>query len=576
MVEPTWKITEIREHVAVIDGQQSPNLIFMNARYLHSVLKKWVIGNIWILKNRIVYVGQQMPENMEKIEVIDLTGKTVVPGYIEPHVHPFQLYNPHSFANYAAQFGTTTFISDNMGLFLTLPNEKAFSILQLLKQLPFSYYWWTRFDSQTELEHEEEIFSNMAIMEWLERSDVLLGGELTGWVRLLQGDDQMLHWLQMAKLKGKKIEGHLPGASERTLTRMKLLGVDADHEAMTIEEVENRIMQGYDVTLRHSSIRPDLPQLLRDIVARKHDILDHIMMTTDGSTPAFYENGVVDQCIQIALDEGISPIDAYMMASYNVARYYNLTHLHGIIATGRFATLNILQDEFHPVPEGVISKGVWLKRDGQKVQDLPPMDWSTIPDLNLDFDVGEDDFQFSMPIGIEMVNDVITKPYKLAITTNKDKLSEEHDENYLVLIDRKGKWHVSTILKGFGTNIQGFASSYSLTGDIILIGKSIRDMKKAFQEMKAMNGGIVLIENDKVVASIPLAIGGVSYDGDVETLIAKEKVLKQALADRGYKYGDAIYTLLFLQSTHLPYLRITPSGIYDVMKKNLLLPSVMR
>ena len=101
-------------------------------------------------------------------------------------------------------------------------------------------------------------------------------------------------------------------------------------------------------------------------------------------------------------------------------------------------------------------------------------------------------------------------------------------------------------------------------------------MKKAFQEMKAMNGGIVLIENDKVVASIPLAIGGVSYDGDVETLIAKEKVLKQALAERGYKYGDAIYTLLFLQSTHLPYLRITPSGIYDVMKKTLLLPSVMR
>ena len=59
----------------------------------------------------------------------------------------------------------------------------------------------------------------------------------------------------------------------------------------------------------------------------------------------------------------VAPIDAYQMASYNVACYYNMSNLHGFIATGRFASLNILQDEWHPVPESVLSKGVWLKRD---------------------------------------------------------------------------------------------------------------------------------------------------------------------------------------------------------------------
>lgn len=75
-----------------------------------------------------------------------------------------------------------------------------------LKKLPFSFYWWTRFDSQTELEQEEEVFSNTSILEWLERSDVLLGGELTGWPKLLHGDDQMLYRMQMAKGLGKKLK----------------------------------------------------------------------------------------------------------------------------------------------------------------------------------------------------------------------------------------------------------------------------------------------------------------------------------------------------------------------------------
>lgn len=575
MPEINWKISDIRQQVAVLDGKVAPTIVLQNARYLHSILKKWMNGNIWILNDRIVYVGERMPAEQTGTEIIDIAGKTIVPGYIEPHVHPFQLYNPQSFAEFAAQTGTTTFLSDNMTFAALLDNKRAFTILDELRRLPFSFYWWARFDSQTETELEEQIYSTASVLEWLERDSVLLGGELTAWPKLLRGDDEMLHWIQVAKQKGKKIEGHFPGASERTLARMKLLGADGDHEAMTVEEVESRLLHGYAVTLRYSSIRPDLPHLLTDIVAKDLPVFDHLMMTTDGSTPSFYQDGIMDKCIAAALEAKIDPVDAYNMATYNIARYYNMTGLHGLIATGRYASLNILKDEYTPTPEAVLSKGVWLKRDHKQCYVMPTVDWSAFGKLALNFDLLDEDFQFSMPVGIEMVNDVITKPYTIQHIPQR-VLENSHDESYLVLVDRAGKWRINTLLKGFATHVQGFASSYSTTGDIILIGKSIEEMQFAFEKLKEMNGGIVLTENKEVVASIELALGGSFYDGDVATLIEKEVALKEALRARGYQHTDAIYTLLFLQSTHLPYIRITRKGLFDVLKNKVLLSAVMR
>ena len=571
-----WEHNEIKDQLHMIDGKKAPDLIIINAEYLHSIYKKWVTGNIWIAGDRIVYAGKEMPAMTEGAEIFDATGKKIVPGYIEPHVHPFQLYNPRTFADYASRLGTTTFISDNLILFMSLENETSFALLDELNKLPFSFYWWARFDSQTILQNEAELFNLESIKQWIERPEVLLGGELTGWPRLMAGEPDMLASVSAAKTGGKKIEGHLPGASERTLARMRLLGTDGDHEAMTVEEVEARLLHGYGVTLRYSSIRPDLPHLLKDIVDKELNVFDHLMMTTDGSTPSFHLDGVMDKCIRVALEAGVPPIDAYQMASYNVARYYDMTDLHGFIATGRYATLNFLEDEYNPVPTDVLSKGKWLKRENESTEPFPAIDWSFVEAFAPDFDLDESDFTFENPIGIEMLNDVITKPYNVTIDTTGDKLADDHDESFLMLLDRNGKWHVNTVIKGFATGIQGFASSYSNTGDIILIGKDKKEMLNAFNEIKRIGGGMVLSENGGIVATLPLPIGGGLSAEPVQKLIAQELELKKALADRGYTKGDAVYTLLFLQSTHLPYIRITQMGLYDVMKKEVIVPATGR
>ncbi|MEH7334060.1 adenine deaminase C-terminal domain-containing protein [Neobacillus drentensis] len=574
-----WKNKHLRMHVSVLDGKTAPTILLKNALYLNQTFRKWMRANIWIYEDRIVYVGDKMPENVKSCEIIDCTDKILVPGYIEPHAHPFNLYNPHTFAAYASQFGTTTLISDNMALILNMKKREAFSLLKDLRSIPTTMFWWCRFDSQTEVLHEEEIFSHSNIKSWLEHDAVLQGGELTGWPKLLDGDDMMLHWIQEAKRMRKKIEGHFPGASEKTLAKMMLLGADCDHEAMTGEEVYNRLMQGYMVSLRYSSLRPDLPQILDDMKRLGIEAYDRLIFNTDGSSSIFYEQGLNDQMIRIAIEKGVPVIDAYNMATVNIARYYNIDHLHGNIATGRVANINFLSSIENPTPVSVLAKGKWVKRDGVKVEDAyPSINWAPygLKPMELDWELTMDDLQFSMPFGVKMENSVITKPYSIAIDVSSDELPTNHDECFFTLIDRQGKWRINTILKGFATKLSALASSFSNTGDIILIGKNKQDMIYAFNRMKELGGGIVVMENAEIVCELPLQLSGIMSEAPVEELMIQEKRLFKELAARGYSFSDPMYSLLFFSSTHLPYIRVTQQGMYDVMNKTVLFPSIMR
>src|SRR5699024_9473687 len=100
--------------------------------------------------------------------------------------------------------------------------------------------------------------------------------------QLLQGNDRLLYWIQETKRMKKRVEGHFPGASKDTLTKLKLLGADADHEAMNGKEVLRRLELGYHTALRYSSIRPDLEQLLDQLHELGCHAFDMLMFTTDG------------------------------------------------------------------------------------------------------------------------------------------------------------------------------------------------------------------------------------------------------------------------------------------------------
>ncbi|WP_047983120.1 adenine deaminase C-terminal domain-containing protein [Ornithinibacillus californiensis] len=571
-----WRNFELRKHVKVVEGEIAPSLVLKNVTYLNMYINQWLTANIWVYNERIVYVGDKLPK--QKTEVIDCAGKYVVPGYMEPHAHPFQLYNPEILAKHAAKFGTTTLVNDNLSWLFLLDKKKAFSIISEFNKLPISMFWWCRLDPQTALLDEEELFNTEDILDWLSHPSVIQGGELTGWPGLLSGDDRLLYWIQEAKRKGMPVEGHLPGASENTLTKLKLLGVSADHESISGADVINRLKLGYQVGLRYSSIRPDLPELLDEILEAGLTDFNSLTMTTDGGTPGFYENGLMNVCIDIAIKKGVPVEDAYRMATFNVAKHFHLEEQLGCIAPGRIANINILQAKDNPHPESVLAKGKWIVFKGN-VQELPSyINWEkyNIKPMRFDWDLKMSDLQFSIPIGLEMVNDVIIKPYAIQTDITLEKLPENREDAFLLLFDKKGEWRVNTTIRGFTKSLGGLASSFSQTGDLIFIGKNKQDMLLAWKRLKELGGGIVVVQDGEVVAELPLSLSGKMYAGTMDELIEKEKQLKEKLLDYGYQFNDPIYSILFLSSTHLPYIRITQEGIMDIKKREVLFPATMR
>ncbi|MFC7393488.1 adenine deaminase C-terminal domain-containing protein [Scopulibacillus cellulosilyticus] len=566
-----WSIDQLRTHAAVVKGEVQPTKVLLNGTYLNSYLKRWEQANIWIYQDRIVYVGSRVPLDLEGIEVIDCEGYYLVPGYIEPHVHPFQLYHPETLSAYAAKHGTTTLICDNQVFYQSFSDEKSFEIINQLDKLPVSLYWWCRYDLQTEL--LEDQISDGRVRNWINHPSVIQGGELTSWPQVLYGDNQILQWMQETKQLGKPVEGHLPGASEKTLTQMKLLGVDCDHEAMTGEEAIRRLRLGYTTSLRYSSIRPDLPVILKEMIEEGITNFDHAYMNTDGMTPAFYDEGVMDRCVEIALEQGVPEIDAYMMASSNVSNHYNMDDILGHIAPGRVAHINILASPKSPNPDGVIAKGEWVKKNNDPCYPFEAQFSlkEAFEPLEINWDLQESMLEATETIGLEMINAVITKPFELENLPKENELPD--GVSYLTLIDRHGQWVMNTFVKGFADNVSGLASSFSSTGDFILIGRSKSDMIKAFQKMKQIKGGFVLVENGKEIMSMELSVGGKMSSKPMETLIEEQKQFMTELRSRGYKFEDPIYSFLFFSSTHLPYIRVTQLGMFDVMRRKVIVPS---
>ncbi|MBM7632086.1 adenine deaminase C-terminal domain-containing protein [Geomicrobium sediminis] len=567
MANQTYSKEVLQQQVNVVDLKEPPTLLLKNVTYLHSYLHTWMKGNIWIYGERIVYVGKEMPEDAPN--VMDCSDMVAVPGYIEPHVHPFQLYNPVSLAHHAARFGTTTLICDNLSFLLGLSTEEAHRLLDELRSLPSTLFWWSRFDAQSLLNDEASMFTGESVKAWLDHPLVVQGGELTGWPRLLQGDENMHAWVRYAKENKKRMEGHFPGASEKTLAKLMLLGAESDHEAMTADEVITRLSQGYYVTIRDSSIRPDLETILEQLVKKGITRFDRLFMTTDGSHPFYYERGISNVLIKKAIDLGVPIIDAYHMASDNIARYYGMDHSYGNIATGRVANINLLSSKTEPTPMHVIAKGTVVSNN-EEDSNLPQL-----PSLKLDWQLSEDDFQFASQMGMHLVNNVIAKPYRSEQDLSVDQLLQEQDECFLMMVARDGSWRLNTVVKGFA-QVDGLASSYSGTGDVLLIGKCRKSMIRAFNRVKELAGGIVLVQEGEIRAEIQLPIFGSMSQKPFEQVIAEEREIIQTLKNAGYAFEDPAFTLLFLTATHLPFVRLTQKGLIDVKNQEIMISPVKR
>lgn len=539
---------------------------------------------IAISGKRIAYVGAKEPRVDEHTQVIDATGKILMPGYIEPHAHPFQLYHPFTLADFCVEHGTTTYIADNMSFFNRLELSQWVNMMEDLSKHPVKILWWCRLDPQSSNAELMERYELSNIEALLEHPAVIQGGELGQWIPLLSGDRDMVNKMAAVKKVSKRIEGHAPGASEDTLNALVAAGVTSDHEAITPEEVMRRLRLGLYAPLRHSSIRPDLPILLEGLKGLQFG-WERLMLTTDGSTPPFLAQGFTDALIRIAIKQGIDPIKAYRMATLNVATYYGLDEHIGSIAPSRYADILFLESLDNPTPQKVMIEGK-LQDSTQSTVHEAGSDLSNIWEkYNLQYapeseflPITADDFRIpwdadkAFPI-IHLLNDVITVEKNLPLPNEGGFIGKlEPGLLFIALIDRHGRWITRGILSGFADDLAGLATTYTVSMDYLVIGNDFEAMAKAFHYVHK-NGGFALVEQTNNILDLPLPIGGGLSPLPMQELLEVSTEFQNQLKSKGFAFADPYYCLLFLTSTHLPKLRITETGILSIKDQAVLYSS---
>jgi len=539
--------------------------------------------NIAIKGERIWYVGPSSDGVSRDTKVLDVGNKVLVPGYIDPHFHPWFTYNPISFGEKACCLGTTTIFCDNLIFYMLMGVRLFEDFIDALSGMPIKFFWFCRAVPQTPMKTEDELFSVENLERLLKNPLVQSLGEITRWPEIVRDNPKILEIIRLTKRLKKRVDGHTAGAKYDQLGILSRAGVESCHESINAKEALERLRLGFYVLLRESSLRRDLSDLLK-IVTKNRVSTDRIMLTTDASSPLFYEEyGATNYLLKIAMNEGIDPITAYRMVTINPAVYFGMDHEIGGIAPGRYADILVLKDLAHPTPELVVSKGRIIAEDSNLIESFPWEGWEAFfPSGSFSghswsakdhhFHIASREKSITFPT-IRLINPVITRIEWVDFII-KDGLLDLDDKEgfcFLSLINRDGKWVTNGVIQGFG-NVEGLACTFNTAAEILAIGRNPKAMSAAVNRVLDIKGGIVVIEGGRVVHEFSLPLGGLMSDLSMTQLAQKDRELREFLSKRGYPYHDPLYTFIFLPNDFLPDVRINYQGVVDIKNDKVLWP----
>ncbi|CAK6473036.1 adenine deaminase C-terminal domain-containing protein [Peribacillus castrilensis] len=575
------------ELVEVAQGKRPADMFIKGGTVINVYSGEFLQQNIALYKDCIAYIGQNEVKINENTTVIDANGLYVSPGFIETHAHPWVIYNPISITAKVLPLGTTTTVNDNLFFYLHLGHSGFKRLLGELKNLPGNFFWLIRLVSQASYPGERDWFNKEDIMDLLSSEEVLGTAEVTRWPLLYKGDPVLLDIIDAAKKMGKIADGHNAGCSYEKLNSIAASGISACHEAITAEEALDRLRLGLWTVLRNSSLRPDLSKIIK-LITDGQVSTGRILMTTDGPHPTFIEKeGFVDGLVRQAVEYGVPVIEAIQMVTINAATYLKQDDYIGGLAPGKKADILLLPDLVQFRPDLVISNGRIVAEKGELTTQMPDLDWDKhLPENTFPFSRGilanPDLYLYPhtssndpVPV-IHFVSNVITEQENLFLPAKNGyvDLSAQEGLMYAALIDRKGEWVTKGILERFALNLDGMASTFNTTTDLLTIGRKPEAMAKAASRVHELGGGIVIVDDNEIILEIPLQLTGMmtsdpSFDSAVEF---NDKLLK-VLQARGFPFHDILYTLLFLTCDFLPGLRLNPFGLYDVKSDRILFPS---
>ena len=558
--------------INVARGLEKADLVIKNANIVNVLSEEIHKGDIAICDGVIAGIG----ENYSGEKEIDINGAYVTPSFIDGHVHlESTMMLPKEFAKTVLPAGTTTVIIDPHEISNVLGLHGISFMHEAVKDLPLNVY--TMLPScvpATPFETSGFDLNSYDLSLLIDKPWVLGIAEMMNFPGVLNLDKNVMAKLELAKSRGKRIDGHAPYLSGKDLCGYIASGVKSDHECTTPEEAIEKLRLGVYVMIREGTAAKDLDAL---IPVLKTSNTRKCIFVTDDRHPADLKehiNGMVRRVVEA----GVDPIKAVQVASLNTAEYFGLKDL-GAIAPGYKADLLVLPDLKTFKPDIVLKDGQVVAQDGKLAVEIPENDAiATRNSVNVRW-ITMDDFKIpTKGEGLKQVRALEVIPHQLItksvmsdvkVVDGNAVSNVETDTLKICVIER----HRATgnIGKGFvkGFNLKCGAIASTVAHDshnMIVIGTNDFDMYTAAVALIKCQGGKVVVKDGEIISQLPLPIAGLMSDKEFDFVVEKCDELNKAAHSIGCKLEDPFMTMGFLSLPVIPELKITDKGVFDTNK----------
>ena len=554
--------------IAVAAGREKADLVLKNAKYLNVFSNEFLCGDIAVANGLIAGVGKYDGKTE-----IDVSGKLVLPGFIDAHIHlESSMVTPAEFAKAVVAHGTTTVITDPHEITNVMGIDGVEYMIKASQNLPIDvHFMMPSCVPATEIDESGAELDCKDIDLYLDNKKVLGLAEMMNYVGVINGDKNVLSKIVTSQAHHKKIDGHAPELSGNDLNAYIAAGVYSDHECSTFENALEKLRKGQFIMIREGTAAHNLKALMPLLTQQYYS---RCMFATDDKHPSdLLYGGHIDYIVKQALKNGADPIVALKTATHQAARYFLLNN-KGAIASGYLADIVVVDNLEDFNVETVFKRGK-LVFDGE-VKDFsaPTVDEKLAEKCFDTFyldSVTPSSFKVDGKLGlIGLVGgELLTRNLGTA-----DKIDVENDILKIACIERhKGTNHIGVgYVKGYSLKSGAVATSVAHDShNIITVGCNDDDIAVAVNAIKDSKGGIAVVENGKIKALLELPIAGLMSDEPLTTVNEKLENAKSSAYELGAdKSIDPFMTLSFLSLPVIPSLRITTKGVFDAENWKML------
>lgn len=566
------EINPLKRRISVASGKEPADTVVRNGRIVDVFNGEIIEGDIAIVDGYFAGIGQYEGKN-----IVNAQGRYVLPAFIDGHVHiESSLVSPGEFAKVLLPHGVTTVIADPHEIANVLGTEGIQYMLDSSENLPFDIYiMLPSCVPATSFENSGAILKAENLFPFYQHPRVLGLAEVMNFPAVLHADEDMLNKITDAKVFGKKVDGHAAGLTKKDLNVYMSAGIRTDHESTTASEAKERLKSGMYLMIREGTVAKDLRNLIT--VVNQYNSRRCLFVTDDKHLDDLVLEGSIDHNVRLAISEGLSPITAIQMATINAAECFGLED-KGAIAAGYKADFSFVDDLESLRISHVYKDGMAVVQDGKLVIDCNNSHVNSLKQ-SVHFDeIMEIDL--NIPLSSKKANIIEIIPNSLITLHIVEEVNTcnqgfflpaiSADQLKLAVIERH---HMTKqiglgIVKGLGLKYGAIATTIAHDShNLIIAGTNDADMVLAANTIKEMQGGMIVIKDSQILASLELPIAGLISDRPYREVYASLNNLHIALEKLGANNQfNPFLTLSFLALPVIPELKLTDKGLFKVSK----------